>query len=86
MFFLVGFDRKIMQLCEDTIGPGLWEPSQGPLTKCQAWLSISFGGIGFFSMEKCAPFVFLGSWVLMAMYLCYMFHTFDKPILEEYVY
>jgi hypothetical protein len=36
-------------------------------------------------MEKCAPFVFLGSCVLMALYLCYKFRIFDRLILEEYV-
>jgi hypothetical protein len=36
-------------------------------------------------MEVCAPFVFLGSWALVAPYLCSMFHIIYKPILEEYV-
>ncbi len=36
-------------------------------------------------MEDCAPFVFLGSWVLVAPYLCSRFHIFNRPILEEYV-
>jgi hypothetical protein len=37
-------------------------------------------------MEDCAPYVFLGSWALVAIYLCSMFRIFDRPILEEYVY
>jgi hypothetical protein len=36
-------------------------------------------------MEDCAPSIFLGSWVLMALYLCVRFHIFDRPILKEYV-
>jgi hypothetical protein len=36
-------------------------------------------------MEDCAPFVFLGSWDLVAPYLCYKFHIFDRFILEEFV-
>jgi hypothetical protein len=29
------------------------------------------------------PFVFLRSWVLVAPYLCFKFHIFDRFILEE---
>ncbi len=36
-------------------------------------------------MEDCALFVFLGSWALVAPYLCFRFCIFDRPILEEYV-
>jgi hypothetical protein len=48
-------------------------------------LTISFGGIEFFSMEDCAPSIFLGSWVMLNPYLCFKFHIFDRPILGEYV-
>jgi hypothetical protein len=41
------------------MGLRLWEFFQSPLMRCQAQLSIFFGGIGFLSMEDCAPFVFL---------------------------
>jgi hypothetical protein len=58
---------------------------QGPLAKCRVRLLISFSIIGLLSMEDCAPFVFLKSWVLVAPYLCLRFHIFDKPILDEYV-
>jgi hypothetical protein len=37
-------------------------------------------------MKNYAPFAFLGSWVLVAPYLCYKFHTFDRPIFEKYVF
>ncbi len=53
--------------------------------KRQARLSISFGGIGLHFMEDCAPFAFVGNWVLVAPYLCSRFCIFNKPILEEYV-
>jgi hypothetical protein len=33
-----------------------------PLTKCQAQLPISFGGLNLLSMEDYAPSAFLGSW------------------------
>ncbi len=36
-------------------------------------------------MEDCAPSAFLRSWAQMALYLCFMFYIFDRPILEEYV-
>jgi hypothetical protein len=36
-------------------------------------------------MERCAPFAFLRSWILVALYLCFKFCIFDKPILEKYV-
>jgi hypothetical protein len=52
--------------------------ASGLVTNILLWFNPSFYG-GY------APFVFLGSWVLMALYLCFRFHTFDKPILEEYV-
>ncbi len=46
---------------------------------------MSFGGINFFSMEDCAPSIFLGSWAMLDPYLCFKFHIFDRPVLEEYV-
>jgi hypothetical protein len=36
-------------------------------------------------MEDCAPSILLGSWVLVALYLCSRFCIFDKLVLEEYV-
>jgi hypothetical protein len=57
----------------------------GPFVRHQVQLPISFGGIDLFFKEVYAPFAFLRSWVIMVLYLCSRFHTFDKPILEEYV-
>jgi hypothetical protein len=67
------------------MGPRSWESFQGPLAKHQAQLLISFGGIGLIFMEDCVPSIFLGSWALVALYLCSKFRIFYKPILEEYV-
>jgi hypothetical protein len=55
------------------------------IARRQVRLLISFNGINLFSMEDCAPFASLGNWALVAPYLCFRFHIFDKPILEEYV-
>jgi len=75
-----------MQVCGDIMGLGSWESFNDPLAKGHARLLISFGGIGFFRMEEdCAPFVFLGNWVLVALYLCYRFRIFNRPVLEVYV-
>jgi hypothetical protein len=74
-----------MHICVNIMGPGSWESFQGPLAKCQVRLPISFGGMGLLSMEDCAPYVFLRSWVLMVPYLCSRFHIFNRPILKEYV-
>jgi hypothetical protein len=74
-----------MKICGDNMGPKSWESFQGPLTRCQAQLLISFVGIGLIFMEDCAPSIFLGSWALVALYLCSRFCIFDRPILEEYV-
>jgi len=84
--FLASFDTRVMQVCGDIVGLGVWEYFLGPLVRCQAQLSISSDGISLFSMEDYAPFAFLGSWVLMALYLCSRFHIFNKPVLEEYVF
>jgi hypothetical protein len=35
-------------------------------------------------MEDCAPSTFLGNWALVVPYVCFKFHIFNKPILEEY--
>jgi hypothetical protein len=51
----------------------------------QVRLLISFGGTGFISTEDYAPFNFLGSWILVALYLYFKFHIFNKLVLEEYV-
>ncbi len=75
-----------MQVCGDIIGPRLWEFFQSPLVGHQAQLPIFFGGIGLFSMEDYAPSIFLGSWALVALYLCYKFHIFNIFILEEHVF
>jgi hypothetical protein len=37
-------------------------------------------------MEDCTPSIFLGSWVLVILYLCFKICIFDRPILEEYVF
>jgi hypothetical protein len=39
---------------------------------------IYFGDIGFLFMEDCAPFAFLVSWALVALYLCFRFYIFDR--------
>ncbi len=36
LFFLVGFNRKVMHVCGDIMGPRSWEPFQGPLVRHQA--------------------------------------------------
>ncbi len=36
-------------------------------------------------MEDCAPSTFLINRVIMVLYVCSMFHIFDRPILEKYV-
>jgi hypothetical protein len=51
--------------------------------KHEARLPISFGGICLIFMEDCATFAFSGSLVLLAPYLCFRFHIFDRSILEE---
>jgi hypothetical protein len=68
------------------MGPRLWESIQGPLARHQVRLPISFGRIGLLSTEDCAPFAFLRNWVLVASYLCFRFHIFNRPMLEEYVF
>jgi len=32
--FLVGFDKEVMQVCGDIMGPRSWESFQGSLAKC----------------------------------------------------
>jgi hypothetical protein len=86
LYFLVGFNRRIMQICGDIMGLRSWESFQGPLARCQVRLPISFGGTNLLSMEDCAPFTFLGSWVLVILYLYSRFHIFNKPVLEKYVF
>jgi hypothetical protein len=60
LFLLVGFNKKVMQVCGDIMGLRSWESFQGPLAKCQVRLLVSFGGISLFSMEVYAPFFFGG--------------------------
>jgi len=81
-----GFNKIIVQVCGDIVGPRSWESIQGPLMKCQAQLLISFGGIGLLSMEDCTLSTLLGNWALVASYLCSKFCIFNETILEEYVY
>ncbi len=69
-----------MQVCGDIMGPGSWESFQGPLTRRQARLLISFGGISLIFMENCAPFVFLRSWAMVALYFFFNFCIFDRPV------
>ncbi len=57
----------------------------GPLSEVLGSTTDILGGINLLSMEDYAPSAFLGSWVLVVSYLCYRFHIFDKPILEDYV-
>ncbi len=47
LFFLASFDEKIMQICGDIMGPRAWEFFQGPLTRRQVQILISFNGISF---------------------------------------
>jgi hypothetical protein len=68
------------------MGLGSWEYFQDPLMRHHVRLSISFGGIGLLSMEKCALSIFLGSWVLVAPYLCSRFCIFHRLFLEEYIF
>ncbi len=75
-----------MYVCGDIMGPRSWEIFQGPLARHHAQLLISFGGISFLSMENCAPSTFFRELnFLVAPYLCFKFHIFNRPILEEYV-
>jgi hypothetical protein len=83
-YLLVGFDKRVMQICGDIMGLRSWEFIKGPITRCHAQLLISFDGIGFLFMEDCTAFTFLGSWVLVAPYLCSMFFIFDRLVLKEY--
>jgi len=66
--------------------PGSWEFFQGPLVRHQVQLPIPFGGMGLLSMEDCTQSTLLGSWALVASYLCSKFRIFNETILEEYVY
>ncbi len=59
--FLMSFDKRIMLVCGDIMGPRSWEFIQDPLVRCQVWLSISFGGICPFIYGGLCPFAFLGS-------------------------
>jgi len=70
----------------DIMGIGSWESIQGPLARHQVRSQLFFGGINILSVEVCAPFAFLGSWVLVFPYLYFRFHIFDRPVWEEYVF
>ncbi len=67
--FLISFNRKIMQVCEDIMGIGSWKSFHDLLMRHQTQLSIYFDGICLLSMEDYAPFAFLVSWVLVTLYL-----------------
>jgi len=47
-----------MQVCGDIMGLGSWESFQGPLTRPQARLLISFGGINIFLYGELCPICF----------------------------
>jgi hypothetical protein len=49
---LAGFNKKVMQVCGDIMGLGLWEFIQGPLVTCQTWLPISFVGTSVYQRYK----------------------------------
>ncbi len=68
-----------MQFYGNIMGLRLCESFQGPLTWHQIQLQISFGDINLFSMEDYAPFIFLGSWALVALYLSSKFHLSIQP-------
>jgi hypothetical protein len=85
IYFLVGFNKRIMWICGDIMGLRSWESFQGPLARRRDQLPISFSGISLLFMEDCAPFSFLRNWVLVTLYLYLRFHIFDRSILEEYV-
>ncbi len=74
-----------MQVCGDIMGPRSLS-FQRPLVNCEVQLPISFGGINLLFMENCAPFAFIGSWVLVVPYLCSKFHILNRLVLEEYVF
>jgi hypothetical protein len=50
----------------------------GSLMGHQAQLLVSFGGIGFLFMDNYTPSTFLGSLVLVALYLCCKFLIFNE--------
>ncbi len=58
----------------------------GPFNEVLSLTTIILSGISFLSMDDCAPSIFLRNWVLVVMYLCFRFHIFNRPILEEYVF
>jgi hypothetical protein len=59
--FLANFNKRIMQVCGEIISLESWESIQGPLTRHQERLPISFRGISLLFMEDYAPFVILGN-------------------------
>jgi hypothetical protein len=57
----------------------------GPFSKVsRSTIDILWWYMPFF-MEDCAPSIFLGSWALVALYLCSRFCIFNRPVLEEYI-
>jgi len=51
LYFLAGFNRKVMKVCGDIMGLRSWEFIQGLLMGCHVRLPISFGGVGLLFME-----------------------------------
>jgi hypothetical protein len=49
----------------------------GPLNEASCLITNIFNGISLLFMEDYAPSTFLGSWALVAPYLCSRFHIFD---------
>ncbi len=78
----MNFNKKVMHVCGGYYSSKIVGVFSRPLNKA----SGSFEGIDLLSMEDCAQSNFLGSCVLVILYLCFRFCIFDKPILEEYVF
>jgi hypothetical protein len=57
----------------------------GPLSEVLGSITVILWWYRFLSMEDCAPSTFLGSWALVALYLCFKFRIFYRTFLEEYV-
>jgi hypothetical protein len=57
-----------------------------PLSKVSSSTTDILWGIGLLAMEDCAPFIFLKSWALVVLNLCFRFRIFYKLILKAYVF
>jgi len=58
LFLLASFDKRVMQVCGDIMGPKSWEFFQGLLVMHQAQLPIFFGGIGLLYGRLCPIYFF----------------------------